>query len=78
MWTLHPPQAARNEAPHLDASLRSRVLAAAEAAAASERFDLFAAAPEWHEAYQSLNFRTEFYNRLVRETFTANVAPFLP
>jgi hypothetical protein len=60
-------QDARGEAPGLDPVLTSRLLAAAEAAAASERFgDLFAAAPEWHEAYQSRNFRTEFYNRLVR------------
>lgn len=60
------PQEARSEAPALDPALRSRLLAAAERASASERFgDLFAAAPECHEAYESVNERFEFYNRLV-------------
>jgi hypothetical protein len=42
------------------------MLAAAEEAAADERFLVFVAAPEWDEAFRSLARRVEFYNRLVR------------
>lgn len=73
------PQAVRAEASALDPALRARLLGAVEAAGASWCFgDLFSAAPEWNEAYRSLNFRTEYYNRLVGVPFyTALAWPFL-
>lgn len=62
---LPTKQAALEESPTLDAALTQRVLEAAEAAAARERFVLFVAAPEPEERYVSWRRRTEYYNRLV-------------
>ncbi|GAB4817147.1 hypothetical protein N2152v2_004193 [Parachlorella kessleri] len=78
--TLHSPwelfelgtalEDVRSEAPCLDPAATARLLAAAQQAAASERFELFAATPEWHECYQRYSagtgqYRSEYYNRVV-------------
>ena len=61
-------QDVRSEAPCLDTAVAARLLTAAQQAAASECYELFAATPEWHECYQRYgagSYRTEHYNRVV-------------
>ena len=61
-------QDVRSEAPSLAPAVTARLLVAAQQAAASERFELFGATPEWHESYQRYSagsYRTEHYNRVV-------------
>jgi len=55
-----PPGTAR-----LDDSTCNRLASAIEIAAAQDAWTIFQAAPEWNEAYRSLNGRQEYYNRRI-------------